>query len=168
MVIFVTIVHVLMCLFLIAVVLLQTGKGADMGAAFGGAGQTLFGGAGPANFLNKMTAVVAVVFMLTSFALTVLSSRGGSSGSKSGSKVLDAAPVQTQPASKTTPATEQAQPQATTSVPAATQEPAATAQPETTTSAPAETQEAAPDATTPPQAAEEAPVSETAPPNSGE
>lgn len=164
MVIFVTIVHVLMCLFLIAVVLLQTGKGADMGAAFGGAGQTLFGGAGPANFLNKMTAVVAVVFMLTSFALTVLSSRAGSSGSK----VLDATPVQTQPASQVTPAAEQAQPQATTAAPATTQEPAAAPQPETTTPAATETQETAPAATTSPQAAEEAPVSETAQPNSGE
>lgn len=101
MVIFVTILHVIMCLVLIAIVLLQTGKGASMGAAFGGGSNTIFGGAGPASFLNKITTIAAIVFMLTSFSLAILSSRGGSS-----SKVLDAVPVeQTQPAPETaTPA----------------------------------------------------------------
>ena len=98
-VILVTIFHVIMCLVLIAIVLLQTGKGANMGAAFGGASNTIFGGAGPASFLNKVTTVAAIAFMLTSFTLAVLSSRGGSS-----SKVLDATPVQqTQPAAEEQP-----------------------------------------------------------------
>ena len=106
MVIFITILHVIMCLILVAIVLLQTGKGANMGAAFGGASNTIFGGAGPASFLNRVTTIAAVMFMLTSFTLAILSSRGRSS-----SKVLDAAPVQqTQPVTETaTPVTEEQQ-----------------------------------------------------------
>ncbi len=88
MIIVVTILHVIMCLILIAMVLLQTGKGADMGAAFGGGSTTLFGAAGPASFLNKLTTVAAVVFMVTSFTLAIMSSRGTDA-----SRVLDA-PVQ--------------------------------------------------------------------------
>jgi preprotein translocase subunit SecG len=67
--IIITIVHVLMCVALILVVLLQTGKGADMGAAFGGSSQTVFGSSGAGTFLGKMTTVIAVVFMLTSLWL---------------------------------------------------------------------------------------------------
>jgi len=88
-IIVITILHVIMCLILIAIVLLQSGKGASMGAAFGGASQTLFGGAGPASFLNKITTIAAIVFMLTSFTLAILSSRGTTS-----SKVLDAPQTQ--------------------------------------------------------------------------
>lgn len=73
-----------------------------MGAAFGGASNTIFGGAGPASFLNKVTTVAAIAFMLTSFTLAILSSRGGGSSSK----VLDATPVeQTQPAEEQPEAT---------------------------------------------------------------
>lgn len=68
----ITIVHVTVCIALILVVLLQTGKGADMGAAFGGGGsQTLFGSAGPTNILSKGTTIVAIVFMLTSLGLAL-------------------------------------------------------------------------------------------------
>jgi preprotein translocase subunit SecG len=74
-----TIIHIIVCLFLIAVVLLQSGKGAEMGAAFGGSSQTLFGSRGAASFLSKMTSVAAVVFMLTSLSLAIVASRGGSS-----------------------------------------------------------------------------------------
>lgn len=73
-----TIVHIIVCLFLIAVVLLQSGKGAEMGAAFGGSSQTLFGSRGAASFLGKMTTVAAVVFMVTSLTLAIVTSRGGS------------------------------------------------------------------------------------------
>lgn len=67
--------HVIACVLLILIVLLQTGKGADMGASFGGASsQTLFGGAGPATFLSKITTGVAVIFMLTSLTLAYMSS----------------------------------------------------------------------------------------------
>ena len=66
--------HVIACLALIMIVLLQTGKGADMGAAFGGGGsQTLFGSSGASPFLGKVTTVIAIVFMLTSFSLAYIS-----------------------------------------------------------------------------------------------
>ncbi|MGW8303759.1 MAG: preprotein translocase subunit SecG [Desulfobacterales bacterium] len=69
------IVHVIVCIALIMIVLLQTGKGADMGAAFGGGGsQTLFGSTGASTFLSKATTGAAIVFMLTSLALAYLSS----------------------------------------------------------------------------------------------
>lgn len=69
------IIHILASLFLIAIVLLQSGKGAEMGAAFGGSSQTLFGSRGAATFLNKLTTVAAVVFMLTSLALTIVTTK---------------------------------------------------------------------------------------------
>jgi len=68
--IFLTVLHVLACVFLIVIVLLQRGKGAEMGAMFGGgAGGTVFGSRGAANFLTRMTTAAAVVFMLTSLTL---------------------------------------------------------------------------------------------------
>lgn len=70
------IIQVISCIALIMIVLLQTGRGADIGAAFGGASQTLFGSAGPATFMNKLTTVVAVVFMLTTLSLSYISSHG--------------------------------------------------------------------------------------------
>jgi preprotein translocase subunit SecG len=63
-------VHVLSCIFLVVVVLLQTGKGADMGAVFGGGSQTLFGSGGAGNFLTRLTTATAIVFMVTSLVLT--------------------------------------------------------------------------------------------------
>ena len=68
-------IHVLACLFLIVVVLLQTGKGADMGAVFGGGSQTLFGSGGAGNFLTKLTTGTAIAFMVTSLILTWGASR---------------------------------------------------------------------------------------------
>ena len=70
---FLIIMHILVCIALIMIVLLQTGKGADMGAAFGGSGQTIFGGAGPAPFLGKVTTAAAIIFMLTSLSLAYFS-----------------------------------------------------------------------------------------------
>lgn len=80
MVTFVTVIHVCLCLFLIVVVLLQTGKGADMGAAFGGASQTVFGATGALTLLHKVTTVTAVLFMLTSLSLAWHSARVQSGG----------------------------------------------------------------------------------------
>jgi preprotein translocase subunit SecG len=71
-------VHVFVCLFLIFIVLIQGGRGAELGAAFGGSSQTLFGGRGAATFLGKLTTWVAVLFMLTSLALTLVSVRSAS------------------------------------------------------------------------------------------
>src|SRR2546426_12434066 len=72
-------IHVFACFFLIVVVLLQTGKGADMGAVFGGGSQTLFGSSGAGNFLTKLTAGTAIAFMVTSLILTYGASRNPSS-----------------------------------------------------------------------------------------
>ncbi len=72
---FFTVLHVVACIMLILIVLLQTGKGADMGAAFGGSTQTVFGSSGPAGFLNKLTTGVAILFMVTSLSLCYLSGR---------------------------------------------------------------------------------------------
>jgi len=68
------ILHLMVCVMLIFIILLQRGKGAQMGAAFGGSSQTVFGAAGPATFLNKFTALLAILFMVTSLALAYLSS----------------------------------------------------------------------------------------------
>jgi preprotein translocase subunit SecG len=66
--------HVIVCIILVLVVLLQSGKGADLAGAFGGgATQTAFGSRGPASFLSKMTTVAAVVFMITSISLSMIS-----------------------------------------------------------------------------------------------
>ena len=92
--------HVLVCLILILVVLLQSGKGADLAGAFGGgATQTAFGSRGPASFLSKVTTGAAIIFMITSIALS------GLSPGSSVSSVLDStkqapAPVQPAPAAK--------------------------------------------------------------------
>ena len=68
-----TITHILVSLFLIAIVLLQHGKGADVGATFGGSSQSLFGSEGPVPLLNKITTFSAIVFMGTSISLAYLS-----------------------------------------------------------------------------------------------
>jgi preprotein translocase subunit SecG len=82
----ITIVHVLSCIFLVLVVLLQTGKGADMGAVFGGSSSTVFGSSGAGTFLTRLTTATAVVFMLTSLSLTYFSARRNSA------TVFDSAP----------------------------------------------------------------------------
>ena len=75
---FVLIIHVLAALGVIGLVLLQHGKGADMGAAFGsGSAGSLFGSSGSANFLSRTTGILAAVFFMTSLGLTVLSSQKG-------------------------------------------------------------------------------------------
>ena len=89
------VIHIVVCVALIMIVLLQTGKGADMGAAFGGgSSQTLFGSTGASTFLSKATTAAAIIFMLTSLILAYLSSRGP------GDSIMDkaAAPIE-QPAS---------------------------------------------------------------------
>jgi len=80
MTILLTIVHVIVCFLLILIVLLQSGKGADLAGAFGGGGsQTAFGARGTATFLSKLTTGAAIVFMLTAFSLSLFSSRKGGS-----------------------------------------------------------------------------------------
>jgi preprotein translocase subunit SecG len=82
MIILLTLVHVLVCLFLIIVVLLQSGQSGDIAAAFGGQGsQTAFGPRGAATILTKATTWCAVIFMVTSITLSVMASRRGGNGS---------------------------------------------------------------------------------------
>lgn len=83
--------HILACLALIFIVLLQTGRGAEIGAVFGGSSQTLFGSTGGTTFLGKLTTLAAIVFMLTCLGLTYLS---GQVHTKS---VMDKAPAKEQP-----------------------------------------------------------------------
>ncbi len=103
MTVFIVILHILVCIALILIVLLQTGKGADMGAVFGSASsQTLFGSSGATPFLGKLTTVAAIIFMLTSLSLAYLSK-----GGEKGSVVSDVKPAaqQTQPVVPAQPAT---------------------------------------------------------------
>jgi len=74
-----TIVHVVVCLFLVGIVLLQHGKGADIGATFGGSSQSLFGTEGPLPLLNKITTAAAIIFMLTSVTLAYISTQSSKS-----------------------------------------------------------------------------------------
>jgi len=98
--ILITFIHVIVCLFLVGVVLLQSGSSADLAAAFGGGlgSQTAFGPRAGANLLTKLTTWAAVIFMLTSFTLAILSTRGGEHGGGSVLNEKTSAPVKTAPA----------------------------------------------------------------------
>jgi len=97
MTILLTIIHIIVCFFLVIVVLLQSGKAADLAGAFGGMGsQTAFGPRGSATVLSRATTIAAAVFMVTSLSLAILATRG----SNSSGSVLEKqkAPVKTAPA----------------------------------------------------------------------
>ena len=92
--------HVIDCIALIIIVLLQAGKGAEIGASFGaGASQTVFGASGGKNFMSRMTAAAAIVFMLTSLTLAYFWGQPGSS-----SVMPEAVAPVAAPAPKATPA----------------------------------------------------------------
>ena len=96
---FVKIVHILVCVGLILIVLLQTGKGAEMGASLGGgSSQALFGPSGGATFLSKATTAIAIIFMVTSLFLAY------HSGTKPSASVITDTPAATQSAPAETPA----------------------------------------------------------------
>ena len=101
------VIHVIVSLFLICIVLLQHGKGADIGATFGGSSQSLFGTEGPLPLLNKITTGAAIVFMTTSVTLAYISAH-----KSSGSVMSNMPAVQEQ---------QQAQPVQTTATPVAPQ-----------------------------------------------
>ncbi len=105
MVLVLTLLHVVVCIALVMIVLLQKGKGASMGAAFGGSSQTVFGSTGATPFLSKITVATAVVataviFMFTSLGLALLMGRGATSSLMKGVNV----PAATQPAESPAPA----------------------------------------------------------------
>ena len=97
----VTIVHLFICVFLILIVLLQQGKGADVGATFGGGGNTMFGASGADTFLTKVTTFVAICFMVTSVVLAV---RGQSGGDSSGTLFQNLPETQSLPSVNELPA----------------------------------------------------------------
>lgn len=119
MITLITIIHILVSIGLILVVLLQTGKGADMGAVFGGSSSTIFGSSGAGNFLTRLTTGMAIVFMITSLTL------GYFSGKKPSASVFDRGKVEVQQ-----PARGQPGPVATPQAPAQAPAPQATPQPQ--------------------------------------
>jgi preprotein translocase subunit SecG len=94
------VIHVMVCFLMVGAILLQSGKGAEIGASFGGSSQTVFGSRGPANFLSKFTVVVAAIFMLTSLSLALLAKERTFS-----STVIDLKKKETSQPSSETPAT---------------------------------------------------------------
>ena len=116
MIIVLTILHVIVCFFLIIVVLLQSGKGADVASAFTGMGsQTAFGPRGAATVFSRLTAGAVIAFMLTSLSLALISSRRGGAG---GSVLENEKPGQTQTAPPAPQPTPPAQPQQQPAAPA--------------------------------------------------
>lgn len=111
----IVVIHIVVSLALILIILLQTGKGADIGAVFGGgSSQTLFGSSGPTSFLGKLTAAAAVIFMLTSLFLAYFS------GNRPTSSLMEGdIPVQSAPAPAGQPANSPLQ-ESTTGTPAGT------------------------------------------------
>jgi preprotein translocase subunit SecG len=112
----ITILHVIVSLFMIAVVLLQSGKGAEMGASFGSSGsQSVFGAGGGTTFLSKMTTGAAIIFMLTSLSLAYISGNPASTSLMSGkgkpAVAVPAAPAQSKPATMPAAPAAPAQPQ---------------------------------------------------------
>ena len=106
------IVHVTVCFLMIGAILLQAGKGAEMGAAFGGSSQTVFGSRGPGTFLSKVTVGAAIIFMLTSLGLAILSKERTFS-----STVIDLNKKDTAPTQAPTPATGETTPPAPATAP---------------------------------------------------
>ncbi len=115
MIIVITVIHVIVSIGLILVVLLQTGKGAEVGAVFGGSSATIFGSSGAGNFLTKLTSGMAIVFMFTSLAL------GYFAGRKPSATIFDSrTPPVTAPAAPAQSAAPGAQQSAPASDPKAT------------------------------------------------
>ena len=121
-------IHLIVCFLMIAAILLQAGKGAEIGASFGGSSQTVFGSRGPGTFLSKVTIGAAVIFMLTSLSLAVLSRQANTS-----STVIDLHPTSHQRSSSSPEKTTTVTP---TTKPEATSAPATEASSETTTPSP--------------------------------
>ncbi len=95
-----SVLHLVLAIFLILVVLLQSGKGADIGAAFGGgSSQTVFGGRGAATFLSKLTTAAALLFMTSSLVLAIYSGHRVTSSVITEERAKQAAPSPTAPAS---------------------------------------------------------------------
>ncbi|OGP32948.1 MAG: preprotein translocase subunit SecG [Deltaproteobacteria bacterium GWC2_65_14] len=109
----IVILHIVVSLAMILIILLQTGKGADIGAVFGGGGsQTLFGSSGPTSFLGKLTAAAAIIFMCTSLFLAYFS------GGRPASSIMKGAEVPAMPGPVGQPAALPGMPQGLPAAPA--------------------------------------------------
>jgi len=174
----ITVLHVVACFVLIVVVLLQTGKGADIGAVFGGSSQTIFGSSGAGNLLTRLTTWTAVVFMATSLLLTYASTQHLTTSIADSlpdeppplSAPLEGDAVPAAPAAEdgatTAPATGDAAPAAEGAAQAPAVEPAAPAEGAPVEAAPAEAPKPADDksaAADPPAAAPAEPAAPAAP-----
>ena len=127
-------IHLIVCFLMIAAILLQAGKGAEIGASFGGSSQTVFGSRGPGTFLSKVTVGAAIVFMLSSLSLAMLSKQANTS-----STVIDLHPPSHQESSSSTEETSTVVPPtegetSSATPPEASSDPA----PDTSSSAPSE------------------------------
>lgn len=128
-------IHLIVCFLMIAAILLQAGKGAEIGASFGGSSQTVFGSRGPGTFLSKVTVGAAIVFMLSSLSLAMLSKQANTA-----STVIDLHPPTHQESSsssteETTPVTPTTEGETSSTTPSeASSEPAQ----DTTSSTPSE------------------------------
>ena len=160
----VSVIHLLISVFLILVILLQQGKGADMGATFGGGGNTLFGASGADTLLIKVTTITAILFMGTSLYLAV-AGRGGPGKFESKLFPGSGQPAATAPANvplNAQPSTDETKPEtaapeaaAPVAAPAASEAPAAAAP---ATSAPAASEQPKQDPAAAPVAPAAAPV----------
>ena len=98
MITLIVIIHVIVCIALVIIVLLQAGRGAEIGAAFGGASQTIFGSSGSGGFLSKLTTGAAIIFMITCLSLSYIAShRSESSVVESAKKQQAGQPLPPQP-----------------------------------------------------------------------
>jgi len=122
----IVILHVVVCIAMILIILLQTGKGSDIGAVFGGgSSQTLFGSTGPTSFLSKLTAGAAIIFMITSLVLAYFSGGGSvSSIMRSGPPAPPAIPGPAPAGAPTLPAAPGAPPAGFPAAPSAPAPPA--------------------------------------------
>jgi preprotein translocase subunit SecG len=113
-------IHLIVCFLMIVSILLQAGKGAEIGASFGGASQTVFGSRGAGTFLSKVTVGTAIIFMLSSLSLALLSKQANTA-----STVIDLHPTTQQESSSSSSSTEDT----TTVSPSAESETTATPEP---------------------------------------
>lgn len=127
MIIAITVIHVIVSIGLILVVLLQTGKGAEVGAVFGGSSATIFGSSGAGNFLTRVTTGMAIVFMITSLAL------GYFAGKKPAATIFDRRSPATETRTTTQPAVPAQQQSAPSNPPQATPATPESSQPSKTT-----------------------------------
>ena len=112
MTVLIVIIHIIVSFIMIGVILLHAGKGAEIGASFGGSSQTIFGSRGAATFLSKVTVGAAILFMITSLSLTILSNQRSVASLVEQHPSTQTPPAGTSPSTNATPPSSSATPQA--------------------------------------------------------